>query len=78
MFAIVSKSDWVPICRKVEGVEPDPVVTWVSEAKASTFISAKGIASDYQVAPLTDDSLSKMAQALGCQADAIQFEVYPG
>ncbi len=78
MFAIVAKADGVPVCRKVEGVTPDPVVTWVSQAKASAFISSKGLDADYQVSPLTDDNLAKMAAALGCNADAIQFEVYPG
>ena len=30
------------------------------------------------VVALTDDSLNRMAEALGCAADAIAFDAYPG
>ena len=38
---------------------------------------AKGIDADYKVVALTEDSLNSMAQALGCVADAIDFDSYP-
>jgi len=41
-------------------------------------LAAKGIEADYQVIALTDDSLGKMAKALGCEPDAIGFDAYPG
>jgi len=78
MFAIICKADGFPVSRQVENVKPDLVVTWTSEAAAKAFISAKGIEADYQVVALTDDSLNRMAQALGCPADAIAFDAYPG
>jgi hypothetical protein len=77
MFAIVAKADGAPISRRVEGVSPDPIVTWVSESAAKGFLAAKQIEADYQVVALTDDSLGRIAQAIGCRADAIQFELYP-
>ena len=40
MFAIVYKSDGVPICVQVPGVSPDPVVVWSSESAAKAFIEA--------------------------------------
>ena len=77
MFAIVCKADGFPVSRQVANA-PDMVVTWTSQASASAFLSAKGIEADYQVVALTDDSLSRMAQVLGCAADAIAFDAYPG
>jgi hypothetical protein len=77
MFAIVSKADGFPISRQVGGRTPDMVVTWTSDAKAKAFLSAKGVEAEYQVVPLTEDSLNKMAKALGCVADAIAFDAYP-
>ena len=50
MFAIVYKSDGFPICRQVEGVSPDPVVTWNNEADAKAFITSKGGEADFQAA----------------------------
>jgi hypothetical protein len=76
MFAIVCKADGFPVSRQAGG--QDLVVTWTSADKAKAFLSAKGLEADYQVVPLTDDSLGKMATALGCQADAIAFDAYPG
>ena len=38
MYAIVYKSDGFPICRQIDGVSPDPVVTWSTEAQAAAFI----------------------------------------
>src|SRR6266480_2372574 len=42
MFAIVYKSDGVPICVQMPGVSPDPVVVWNSESAARAFIESKG------------------------------------
>ena len=77
MFAIVAKSDGYPVSRHV-GAEPNPlVVTWASDDKAKAFLAAKGIESEYQVVALTEASLKTMADALGCEADAIGFDAYP-
>ena len=76
MFAIVCKSDGFPVSRQAAG--QDLVVTWTSADKAKAFLSAKGLEADYEVVALTDDSLGRMAQALGCAADAIAFDAYPG
>lgn len=78
MFAIVCNADGFPVSRRVGNDTPDLVVTWTSQAAARAFLSAKGIESDYQVIALTDDSLSRMAQVLGCAPDAIAFDAYPG
>ena len=78
MFAIICKADGFPVSRQVGNGAPDMVVTWTSQDKARAFLAAKGIEADYQVVALTDDSLNHMAQALGCQADAIAFDAYPG
>jgi hypothetical protein len=77
MFTIVSKSDGFPVSRQVGGGKPDMVVTWTSDARAKAFLSAKGMDADYQVVPLTEDALNKMAKALGCSADTIAFDAYP-
>jgi len=77
MFAIVSKADGFPVSRQVGGGTPDMIVTWTSDAKAKSFLAGKGIETDYQVVPLTEDSLNKMAKALGRAADAIAFDAYP-
>ena len=78
MFAIVCKADGFPVSRQVGNGTPDLVVTWTSQASAMTFLSAKGLQSDYQVVALTDDTLGSMAKALGCEPDAIAFDAYPG
>lgn len=78
MFAIICKADGFPVCRRIGEDTPDLVVTWTSAGAAKSFLSAKGIEADYQVVALTDDSLSSMAQAMGCTADAIAFDAYPG
>ena len=77
MFAIICKADGFPVSRQTGG-GPDLVVTWTSEAAAKMFLVKKDMDADYQVVALTDDSLGKMAQALGCAADAIAFDAYPG
>ncbi len=77
MFAIVSKSDGFPVSRSAGEDRPALVVTWTSDAGARAFIAAKGIDADYKVVALTEDSLNSMAQALGCTADAIDFDSYP-
>jgi hypothetical protein len=78
MFAIICKADGFPVSRQVGNNTPDMVVTWTSQDKARAFLAAKGLEADYQVVTLTDDSLNNMAQALGCKADAIAFDAYPG
>lgn len=78
MFAIICKADGFPVSRRIGNDTPDLVVTWTSEAAAKAFLSGKGLEADYQVVALTDDSLSRMAQALDCPADAIEFDAYPG
>ena len=78
MFAIICKADGFPVSRQVGGDQPDMVVTWTSQDKASAFLSAKGIQSDYQVVALTEDTLGNMAKALGCEPDSIAFDAYPG
>jgi hypothetical protein len=78
MFAIVCKADGFPVSRHITDDKPDLVVTWTSDAAAKAFLATKGLQADYQVVALTDDSLSKMAEALGCPADAIEFDAYPG
>ena len=77
MFAIISKADGFPVSRQVGTDTPTLIVTWTSNASAKSFLSTKGIEADYQVVALTDDSLNLMAQALGCQADSIEFDAYP-
>lgn len=78
MFAIICKADGFPVSRRVGSDAPDLVVTWTSQAAAQSFLSAKGIEADYQVVALTEDSLGRMAQALGCAVESIAFDAYPG
>ena len=77
MYAIVYKSDGIPICRQVPGVSPDPVVTWNSEDAATEFIRSKGGEGDFQAVPLTDDVMDKMAQSLGYPVESMTFDPYP-
>ena len=78
MYAIVYKSDGFPICRQIEGVSPDPVVTWNTEAEAKAFIVSKSGDADFQAVQLTDDAMDKMAQAMGCPVESVSFDPYPG
>lgn len=78
MYAIVYKSDGFPICRQIPGVTPNPVVTWNSEAAAKAFISAKGADAEFQPVQITDETMDKLAQALGCPVESMTFEPYPG
>ena len=77
MYAIVYKSDGFPVCRQMAGVEPDPVVTWMSETAAKAFISSRGADEEFQAVPLTDDAMDRIAEAMGCKVEAITFEPYP-
>jgi hypothetical protein len=77
MYAIVYRTDGFPICRQVPGVEPDPVVTWNTEAAAKAFISSKGGESDFEPVQLTDDAMDKLAAAMGCNVQAMTFDPYP-
>jgi hypothetical protein len=78
MFAIVCKADGFPVSRHVPDTAADLVVTWTSKDKAQSFLAGKGLEADYEVVPLTEDALGKMATALGCAVDAIAFDAYPG
>ena len=78
MYAIVYKSDGFPISCQVAGVSPDPVVTWNSEAAAKAFISSKGSDADFQAVPITDETMDKIAKAIGCPVESMTFEPYPG
>lgn len=77
MYAIVYKSDGFPVCRQIEGVEPDPVVTWNTESAARAFIASRGAEADFQTVPLTDEAMDRIAQAMGCPVESITFEPYP-
>jgi hypothetical protein len=54
------------------------VVTWNTEDAAKAFISSKGGDSDFQPVQITDDSMDKLAKAMGCAVEAMTFEPYPG
>jgi len=70
MFAIVYKSDGVPICVQVPGVSPDPVVVWTSENAAKAFIESKGGAAEFQPVSVNEQVMEKMAKALGARSRA--------
>jgi hypothetical protein len=78
MYAIVYKSDGVPVCVQVAGISPDPVVTWGSEAAAKAFIEAKGGGGDFLPVAVNDESMEKMAKAMGCPVEQLMLEPYPG
>ena len=78
MYAIVYKSDGFPICRQVAGVTPDPVVTWNTADAAKAFIASKGGDAEFKPVESTDDSMDKLAKAMGCAVEAMTFEPYPG
>lgn len=78
MYAIVYKSDGFPICRQIQGVSPDPVVTWNTEDAAKAFISSKAGDAEFQPIQLTDDAMDKMAKAMGCPVESMTFDPYPG
>lgn len=78
MYAIVYRTDGFPICRQVDGVSPDPVVTWMSESDAKTFISSKGGEADFQAVAITDDAMDAIAKAMGCPVESLTFDPYPG
>jgi len=77
MFAIVYKADGVPICVQVPGVSPDPVVVWNSENAAKAFIDSKGGAADYQAVAVDEQTMEKLAKALGCPVEKLMLEPYP-
>jgi hypothetical protein len=77
MFAIVYKSDGVPICVQVAGVSPDPVVVWSSESAAKAFIDSKGGADEFQSIAVNEQVMEKMAKALGCPVEKLMVEPYP-
>lgn len=77
MYAIVYKSDGFPICRQIEGVQPDPVVTWNTENAANAFIQSRSADAEFQAVALTDEAMDRIAQAMGCPVESITFEPYP-
>jgi len=77
MFAIVYKSDGVPICVQVPGVSPDPVVVWNSEGAAKAFIDSKGGAEEFQPVAVNEQTMEKLAKALGCPVENLMVEPYP-
>ena len=77
MFAIVYKSDGVPICVQVAGVSPDPVVVWNSESAAKAFIDSKDGAAEFQTIAVNEQVMEKMAKALGCPVEKLMVEQYP-
>jgi hypothetical protein len=77
MFAIVYKSDGVPICVQIAGVSPDPVVVWNSESAAKAFIDSKGGAAEFQTIAVNEQVMEKMAKALGCPVEKLMVEPYP-
>lgn len=78
MYAIVYKSDGFPVCRQVPGVSPDPVVTWSTEAAVKAFIDAHGGDAEFEALQITDETMDRLAGALGCPVEAMTFEPYPG
>lgn len=77
MFAIVYKSDGVPVCCQVPGVSPDPVVFWSSEGDARAFIHKQGGEADFDAVEVNDESMEAMAKALACPVEQLMFEQYP-
>ena len=77
MFAIVYKSDGVPVCVQVPGVSPDPVVVWSSESGAKAFIDKNGGDGEFQALAVNEQSMEQMAKALGCPVENISVEQYP-
>lgn len=77
MYAIVYKSDGVPICVQVDGVSPDPVVVWADEGSAKAFIDGRGGSDEFQPVPVTEQSMETLAVALGCAVEQITVEQYP-
>jgi len=78
MYAVVFKADGAPVCVRMEGVSPDPVVTWTSEAAARAFIEAKGMGAEFEPTAVDDASLERMASALGVATERMTLEPYPG
>jgi hypothetical protein len=77
MYAIVYKSDGFPISRQIQGVSPDPIVTWNTEDQAKAFIASKGGDADFQPVALTDEAMDKLAAAIGAPVESITFDPYP-
>jgi hypothetical protein len=77
MFAIVYKSDGVPVCVQVPGVTPDPVVVWSTESGAKAFIDKNGGDSEFKALAVNEQTMEQMAKALGCPVESITVEQYP-
>ena len=77
MYAIVYKSDGVPICCQVPGVSPDPVVVWTNEQAAKSFIESTSGTEDFQPIEVTEQNMDTLAKALGCAVEQLMLEQYP-
>jgi hypothetical protein len=53
------------------------VVTWNSEDAARAFISSKGADAEFQPVRLTDETMDRIARAMGCPVEAMTFDPYP-
>ena len=78
MFAVVFKADGVPVCVRMDGVSPDPIVTWPTEAAARAFVDAKQMTAEFEPAAIDDASLERMAQALGVAVNRLTLQPFPG
>jgi len=65
MFAIVYKSDGVPICVQVPGVSPDPSVVWSSESAASVY-RQQGRRRRVQAVSVNEQAMEKNGQGTRC------------
>lgn len=80
MFAIVYKQDSIPMCARLRESGPDAVVTWDSESKAIAFLQSKGeeVVAGYAVVAIADESLKRMAVAMGVKEEEIELVPFPG
>jgi len=77
MFAIVYKSDGVPICVQVAGVSPDPVVVWNSESAAKAFIDSKGGGGEFQPVSVNEQAMEKCSMSFCCPVEKLMLQPYP-
>lgn len=77
MYAIVYKTDGVPICCQVTGISPDPVVVWANEGAAKAFIESRGGSAEFQALEVNEQTMETLAKALGCQVEQLTLEQYP-
>ena len=46
-------------------------------ADARAFIRSKGADAEFQPVPITDESMDKLAKAMGCPVESMTFDPYP-